>query len=100
MIVSATTKTMAGRISLSMVSSLSEMQRGDGEINRLDADEGQDDAAGAVDEQIAPQERGGADRPVLHTLQGERNQRDDDQRIEHDGRQDRALRRRQTHDVE
>ena len=57
----------------------------------LDADEGHDDAAEPVDEQVAPQERGGTDRAIADSLQRQRDQRDDDQRIEDDGGQDRAL---------
>ena len=44
--------------------------------------------------------RGGADRPILHAAQRQRNQRDDDQGVEDDGRENRALRRREMHDVE
>ena len=39
-----------------------EADGGDGEIDQLDADERHDDAAEAVDQQIAPQDAGGADR--------------------------------------
>src|ERR1700755_1606598 len=98
--VSAMTSTRAGRISFSMGLSSGEMQGGDHEVDRLNADERNDDAADAVDQQVAPQQRTGADRPVRDALQGERDQRDDDQRVEDDGGEDRALRRRQLHDVE
>src|SRR5271154_1997954 len=76
-----------------------EMQRGDHDVDGLDADERNNHAAETVDEKIAGQNRGRADRTILHTAQRERNQRDDDQRIEEDGRQNRALRRRQMHHV-
>ena len=36
------------------------------EVDQLDADERHDEAAEAVDQQVAAQERGGADRPVGH----------------------------------
>ena len=42
----------------------------------------------------------GADRPIAHAFQRQRNERDDDQRVEDDRREDGALRRRQPHDVE
>jgi len=61
----------------------------------LDAGERHDDAAEAIDQQVAAEQCGGSGRPVADTAQGER-----DQRIEDDGRQDGALRARQRHDVE
>ena len=42
----------------------------------------------------------GADRAIAHAFQRQRNERDDDQRVEDDRRQDGALRRRKLHDVE
>ena len=68
------------------------MQGRDQEVDGLDADERDDDAAEAVDEEVPAQELRGADRAVGDPLQGERNERDDDQRVEDDRRQDRALR--------
>ena len=56
--------------------------------------------ADAIDPEIVPQQRGGTDRAVLDASQGERDQSDDDQRIEDHGRQDRARRARQVHHVE
>ena len=64
----------------------------DDEVDQLDPDEGQDHAAEAVDEQVAAQERGRADRAVADALQRERDERGDDQRVEDDRRDDRALR--------
>ena len=52
-----------------MMASLGKPERGDDEIDELDADERHDDAAEAVDEQVAPQQRRGADRPIGHALQ-------------------------------
>src|SRR5262249_39760771 len=100
MMVSATTNTIAGRISFNMASSSREVQGADHEIDRLDADERNDDAADAVKQQVAPQQRAGADRTITHAFERQRNQRDDDQRVEDDGGENRALRRRQVHDVE
>ena len=68
-----------------------EADGGDDEVDQLDADERHDEAAEAVDEQVAAQQRGGADRPVGDAAQRQRDQRDDDQRVEDDRRQDRAL---------
>ena len=69
-----------------------EAQGGDDEVDRLDADERHDDAAEAVDQEVAPQQRRRADRPVAHAPQRQRDQGDDDQRVEDDRRQDGALR--------
>ena len=49
---------MAGRISLQHdCFSSGEVQGGDDEVDRLDADERNDDAADAVDQQVAAQQR-------------------------------------------
>ncbi len=61
---------------------------------------GSDEAAEPVDEQVAPQQRGGADRAIGDALQRQRDQRDDDERVEDHRRQDRRLRRGEPHDVE
>jgi hypothetical protein len=50
--------------------------------------------------QVAAQQRGSADRAVLHALERQRDQEDDDQRVEDHGRQDRRLRAGQVHHVE
>ena len=57
-------------------------------------------AAQAVDQQVAAQQRGGADGAVAHALQRQRDQEDDDQRVEDHRRQDRRRRARQPHHVE
>ena len=56
------------------------------DINGLDADERNDDAAEAVDEQVALQNGERADGLELHAAQRQRNQRDDDERVENDRR--------------
>src|SRR5882757_419736 len=94
-----TIMTMAGRISFNMSMSSRKACGGDGHVDQLDADEGHDDAAETVDEQVAYQQRGGAGGAVLHAPEGKWDQRDDDQRIENDGGQDGALRRLQVHEV-
>ena len=70
------------------------------EIDELDADERNDDAAQAVDEQVALQNGERADRFVGDAAQRQRNQRDDDERVENDGAQNRARRAVQAHDVQ
>src|SRR5580704_8525895 len=92
--------TACGLLRSSQMTVLDQMQGGDDHIDRLDADERNDDAPDAVDHQVAAQQRAGADGAIGHALQSQRNQRDDDQRVEDDRRQDRALRARQMHDVE
>ena len=76
------------------------MERSDDEIDELDADERHDDAAQAIDEQIALQNGQSAHRFVGHAAQRQRDQRDDDERVENDGAQDGAGRAVQMHDVE
>ena len=66
----------------------------------FDADERDDDAAEAVDEQVALQNGQRADGLEFHAAQRQRNQRDDDERVENDGAQDGAVRAVQVHDVE
>ena len=51
---------------------------------------GNNDAAQAINEQVALQNRERADGLEFHAAQRQRNQRDDDQRVENDGAQDRA----------
>ena len=62
----------------------------DDEIDQLDADERRDDAAEPVDQQVPAQERGRADRAVADAAQRQRDQDRDDERVEDDGRGDRA----------
>jgi len=66
------------------------MQGINGQVDGLDADEGNDDAAQTVDEEVAPQQRGRAHRPVGHALERQRDERDDDERIEDHRGQDGA----------
>ena len=51
----------------------------------LDADEGGDDAAEAVDEQVAAQHCGGAGGDELHASERQGDEGDDDQGVEDDG---------------
>ena len=63
-------------------------------------DERDDDAAHAVNQQVASQERCGADRPVADAAQRQRHECNDDDGIEDHGRQNRRLRCLQPHDVQ
>src|SRR4029079_6593586 len=94
-------KTMAGRTSCNMrLSCLGEVQGRDQEVDGLDADEWNEDAAKPVDQEIAAEQRAGADRPISEGLKRHRDERNDDQRIEDDRREDRALRGCEMHHVQ
>src|SRR5450432_843568 len=64
-------------------------QCSDEQIDELDEDERGDDASDPVDHQVSPQHRRGLLSAELHTSQRERDQGDDDQRVEDDGGEDR-----------
>src|SRR5215831_14763234 len=100
MSVSASSTTMAGRISRNMIVSLGEMQGRDGKVDRLDPNERNDHAADSVDQKVEAQQSGGTDRTIADPFQRQWNERDDDQRVEDDGGQDGALRRCKPHDIE
>src|SRR5258707_4546224 len=74
-----------------------EMERCDYQVDRLDSQKWNDHAAEAVDEKVAGQNRGGAERTITHAAERQRNQRDNYERIEDDRGQNRALRRREVH---
>ncbi len=78
---------------------LGEVESSDDEIDELDADKRNDDAAEAVDEQVALQNRERAHRFVGNAAQRQRNQRDDDERVENDRAENGAGRAVQVHDV-
>src|SRR5579883_3354648 len=98
--VMATIIRMAGRISFNMFLSSGKTDGGDQHVDELDANEGHDDAAEAVDEKIAPQNARRTHRTVGDAAQRQRDERNDDERVEDDCREDGALRRLQLHDVE
>src|ERR1035437_8652852 len=79
---------------------LNEVQTGDEDVYGFDAYERNDDAAQAVDEQVALQNGERADGFELHSAQCQRDEGDNDERIENDGAQDGAGRAVQAHDVE
>src|ERR1700674_41157 len=56
-------------LAMTVLSQLSQMQGGDHEVDGLDADKRNDDAAEAVDQQVAAQQRAGPDRAIRHALQ-------------------------------
>ena len=53
-----------------------------------------------VDEEVAAQQRAGAQRPEMHPAEGQGDERDDDEGVEDDGAQDGALGGGQPHDVQ
>ena len=69
---------------------LGQVKRGDDQVDQLDSDKRNDETAEAVDEQVALQDRERAHRFVSDATQRQRNKRDDDERVENDGAQDRA----------
>src|SRR5262245_40895227 len=74
-------------------------QRDQHEIDRLDADERSDQASAPVDPQVAPQQPRRSQRAVADAAQRERHERQDDERVEDDGGEDRAPRCREPHHV-
>ena len=69
---------------------LGQVKCGDDQVDQLDSDKRNDETAEAVDEQVALQDGERAHRFVSDAAQRQRNQRDDDERVENDGAQDRA----------
>src|SRR5206468_13019549 len=78
-----------------MAAPLHQMQGDQDHVGELDARERNEDAAHAVDPDMPPQDGRGADRAVAHPLQGERDQRDDDESVEAGGGGGRGARRGQ-----
>jgi hypothetical protein len=58
----------------------------DDQVDQLEAREWCDDAAKPVDEQVSPQQGGGADGPVADASQSDRDQEWDHDRVEDDRR--------------
>ena len=69
-------------------------------VNDLDADKRGDDTADAVDHHIAGQHLAGGHRAVFDALHGQGDQAGDDDGVEDQGGQDRAVGRGQIHDVQ
>src|SRR5688572_18932700 len=70
------------------------------QVEQLDAHEGHDQAAEPVDEQVAAQHGRGGSRTVGDAAERQRDERDDDERVEDHARQNRRLRRVQSHHVQ
>src|SRR5258708_1826846 len=77
-----------------------EFQGRDDQINQLDTHERQDDAAQAVNQQVALQNGERADGLICYAAQGQRNERNDNERVENDRAQNRAGGAVEPHDVE
>src|ERR1700682_6547161 len=65
------------------------------QVDQFDANERDDHPAEAVDQQIASKDAAGAERTISDPFQRQRNERDDDERVENHGRENGGLRRRQ-----
>src|SRR5581483_2640565 len=70
------------------------------DVDELDADERGDDAAQAVDQQVAAQDGGRPHGPELDALQSQGDERHDDQGVEDDRREDGGVGVVELHDVE
>src|SRR5215831_17705787 len=88
------------RMRTSMFSMSGKMRGSKQHVDDLDADERQQNAADAIDEHVATQDRPGADRTIFHALEGERNQRRNDEGVENDSRQNGAVRCGKVHYVQ
>src|SRR5665647_2048428 len=64
-----------------------QMQCDQQQVDRLDADKGHDQTTHAVYQQIAAQQHGSPNSPVLDTLERQGDQGHDDERVENHGRQ-------------
>src|SRR6266850_1995586 len=51
-------------------------------VDKLDSEKWGDDSADSVDQQVALQQSRRTQRPIAHAAESERNQSDDDQRVE------------------
>src|SRR5450830_37358 len=64
-----------------------QMQCDQQQVDCLDADKRHDQATHAVNQQIAAQQHGSPNSPVLDTLESEGDEGHDDERVENHGRQ-------------
>src|SRR5215469_13986371 len=95
--VRTSSRTRAGR---TMVFMLHQMEQLEAEVDELDACERDHNASEAINEQVAPQEDGRAERSIFDPLQGQWDQEHDDQRIEDHRRENGGERTRQAHHIE
>src|SRR5215469_15178478 len=79
---------------------LGQANGGNDYVDQLDSNERQQDTPGAVDQKISGQDLGRPQGPESDPLQSQRNQSNDDQRVENHRTQNCALRRFQKHDVQ
>src|SRR5947207_3146510 len=79
---------------------LNQFEGGDDDVDGLDANEWNDDAADAIDEQVALQSGECANGRVFYAAQCQRDQGDDDERVENHRAQNGAGRTVQAHDVQ
>src|SRR5215467_6109066 len=88
--VSATRMTRAGRSCARMMSSppLHEAEGNKNHVHELDPRERDEDAAHAIDPEVAPQDGRRPDGAVAHATECQRDERDDDQGVEDDGGED------------
>src|SRR5258706_15911765 len=77
-----------------------EAQQVDRDVDQLDAGEGDDDAADAVDDQVAAKDVGRAHGSEFYAAQGEGDEQDDDDGVEDDGAENGAVGRLEPHDIE
>src|SRR2546428_10477886 len=77
-----------------------QIERRDDKIDELDSNKRNDNAADTVDEQVALQRGERADGSIFHAAQRQGNERNNDERIEDHGAEDRAGRTVQPHDVQ
>src|SRR5947209_3642032 len=90
--VKTSVKRNPGPSSLIIISFLRQTQRDDELVNGPYAWERDNDSTEAIDEKIPAQHLSRANRFILHASQCERNQRNDDHRVENHGGEDGTLR--------
>src|SRR5450432_1707417 len=67
-----------------------EVHRSNNHVDQFDSDKRKHDSSETVDQQVALQNLGRAERPEFYAPQRQGNERDDDERIKNNGAQDRA----------
>src|SRR5271169_7257275 len=81
-------------------SPLSQSDVRDNHVNQFDPDKRRDNSAQPVHQQIPPQQCLRAQRPVFHSAQSQRHQRNNNQRVENHRREYRRVRILQSHHVQ
>ena len=75
-------------------------KQADSHINQFDSDEGSNQTAHSVNQDVAKQQSAGSNGLVRHAPQGQRNQDGDNDCIENNRRQDGTFRTMQMHDIQ